>query len=288
MNRWQRFIPAIIILLWATATAMTGAAAEKSLELYVNGNDISEQHQPVIEEARMLFPLRGLAEEAGASIRWEPEKKHIYIDHQTIQISAQIGSSSVIVNGREQSISIAPQIMDDRTYVPVRFISETLGARVEWFSELRCAIVTFPHQNETYFEDPFLSMAREGQLKNCSFSLTDKITAEEVREELGEPTSEGTFGGSYYLQYEACMYLFSVAKVQGETGMQAPLIGIDHQSTGILADPDTVKQYLGQPVSEGYSELSKGWSQFYELGDYDLYITFDSQEGSVRKVRLNE
>jgi hypothetical protein len=87
---------------------------------------------------RTMAPVRFISETMGAQVEWNAVERKVLIKKDGQEIILTIGSNIAYVNGQEVLMDCAPQIQaPGRTFVPVRFISETLGARVEYNSEKR-------------------------------------------------------------------------------------------------------------------------------------------------------
>ncbi|MDP4132735.1 MAG: discoidin domain-containing protein, partial [Bacillota bacterium] len=102
---------------------------------------------PYIVNGSTLIPLRGLLEQMGASIQWDGVKQKIYITNGDYKITLQICNKLVYVEDpRYGSIRYTllnfPVIKDSRTFIPVRFISEQLGYKVDWNSETQTVTIT--------------------------------------------------------------------------------------------------------------------------------------------------
>lgn len=87
---------------------------------------------PVIKEGRTLIPVRALTEAFSATVKWEPELQKVTISKDDKVIELFIGKNKVYLNGVEQEIDTYARIMNNRTMVPLRFITEALGLKVEW------------------------------------------------------------------------------------------------------------------------------------------------------------
>ena len=87
---------------------------------------------PRIVDGRTLVPLRFVGEALGAEVVWNGEARQVaYISDRT-QILMTVGQTGVLINGRGMETDMAPMIIDGRTMVPVRFVSQWLGAVVKW------------------------------------------------------------------------------------------------------------------------------------------------------------
>ncbi len=95
--------------------------------------------------ADLLKRLDPTLEELGAEIGWIPETRmvtyHRETDKRTVSIEMIIGQNQASVNGEPVAVdrnpAVAPEIVNGRTVVPVRFISEALGFEVEWNTDTR-------------------------------------------------------------------------------------------------------------------------------------------------------
>lgn len=96
-------------------------------------NDVA----PVIRNERTMLPSRFIAESLGASVEWNEEKQLVTIKgknekNEDITILITIGAAYSSVNGESIKLDSPAFIENDRTYTPIRFISEQLGANVDW------------------------------------------------------------------------------------------------------------------------------------------------------------
>jgi len=90
---------------------------------------------PFIENGRTMVPFRALGNSLGAVVDWNESSKTISYKKDDTTIVMPIGSNVVTVNGREISLDQGAIIRNGRSFVPTRFISEQLGADVQWFGE---------------------------------------------------------------------------------------------------------------------------------------------------------
>lgn len=98
----------------------------------VGGKLVPFDQPPVLENGRTLVPLRAIFEALGASVEWDAMTQTVKSVKDNTQISLQIGSSSMYVNGTAKTLDVPAKIINSRTLVPVRAVSEAYGASVEW------------------------------------------------------------------------------------------------------------------------------------------------------------
>ena len=94
-------------------------------------NDVA----PVIRKDRTFLPARFVAESLGAKVEWDNASETVTITKDDIKIVIIIGAETAKVNGEEETLEAPAFLENDRTYTPIRFIAEKLGAEVEWEEE---------------------------------------------------------------------------------------------------------------------------------------------------------
>ncbi|MFO7172426.1 MAG: N-acetylmuramoyl-L-alanine amidase family protein [Bacillota bacterium] len=113
------------------AAAQTGAASPP-LRLEVEGKEVAVDPPPFIDAGRTLVPIRFAAEALGAQVGWHPEQQQVVVGFPGRQVVLTIGRNQARVGDAEVTLDVPPRIVAGRTFVPVRFVAEGLGATVEW------------------------------------------------------------------------------------------------------------------------------------------------------------
>ncbi len=110
---------------------------EKPLEekVFVQGSAVDFDVPPVMEEGRTLMPVRAVSEALDASVDWIAEEDKVVIERDGKTIEMVLGETEVTVNGNIEELEVPGQAQNGRTLVPLRFISEILGDRVDYHSE---------------------------------------------------------------------------------------------------------------------------------------------------------
>ncbi|MEM1974242.1 MAG: stalk domain-containing protein, partial [Thermoplasmata archaeon] len=99
---------------------------------------------------RTMVPLRFIAETFGARVDWDPKTEGIHIelkksDGTMVIIDMQLGNKIAYVNGKPYVLDVAPFTVEPqgRTVVPIRFIAEAFGAKVDWDAVLQKVTITY-------------------------------------------------------------------------------------------------------------------------------------------------
>ena len=153
------------------------AAEEKAsdeIPVYLNGEKMTFDSEPYIEKGTTRVPMRAIFEGLGAVVDFDGETKTVTATKGDSVIKLTIGSVTASINGVDKELIVAPEIKNDRTMVPLRFVSESLGAKVDWNGETRTITIT---QEESAKEE-----AKEE-------------TKEEVKEEVKEEAAD--ISGTY-------------------------------------------------------------------------------------------
>jgi hypothetical protein len=128
IGRWAGAAAAALILLFGAPHA--AGAQQSGVTVTINGSTVDFSPPPIIQAGRVFVPLRGVFERLGASVVYS--QGTINATGNGRDISLQIGSTQATVNGQTQTIDVAPFIVGASTFVPLRFVSEALGATVDW------------------------------------------------------------------------------------------------------------------------------------------------------------
>ncbi|MGU3470209.1 copper amine oxidase N-terminal domain-containing protein [Paenibacillus sp. D51F] len=117
--------------LIACAGLLAPAQAHASKELpkiLINGINYDMNHDPVIEKGRTLVPLRGVFEAMGAQVEWNQFDQSIKATRGTMTIELTVNKTKASINGNEVELDVPARNLSGATMVPLRFVSESLGA----------------------------------------------------------------------------------------------------------------------------------------------------------------
>ena len=119
---------------------------EKTAQVF--GQTKSNDVAPKIVNSRTMLPIRFIAENLGATVDWNSNRKLAKITGKNLKtgkdvtIIIAIGAETANVNGKDVKLDSPAFIENDRTYTPIRFISEELGANVEWLEREQKVIIS--------------------------------------------------------------------------------------------------------------------------------------------------
>ena len=106
-----------------------------SKTMFVNGKAYEKDAAPVIMNDRTLVPIRFVTESLGGTVAWNAETKEVTLVIDGKEIKMTIGKTI-------EKYGVAPVIIDSRTFVPVRFVADELGATTAWNAETKTVTIT--------------------------------------------------------------------------------------------------------------------------------------------------
>ena len=113
-----------------------------SQKISVFGREIQNDVAPKIVNDRTMLPIRIVAESLGGTVTWNGELQRVTIQKGADVILITIGADTAYVNGTAVKLDAAAFVENGRTYLPLRFVSETLGAQVVWNEAEKTVTIT--------------------------------------------------------------------------------------------------------------------------------------------------
>ena len=102
------------------------------IRVHVDGHIINFETDPILENDTTLVGFRAILEALGAEVIWDESTQTVTAVKDDTEIVLNIGSDTAYVNGEAVKLLAASQIIGDSTMIPLRFVSESLGMKVEW------------------------------------------------------------------------------------------------------------------------------------------------------------
>ena len=122
--------------------------ANSGIRIYIDGTLLSTDQEPIIVNGRTLVPLRSIFEALNASVNWNQTTQTVTAFKRDTKIVLKIGDLNATINDRTTVLDTPAQIINGRTLVPVRFVSESLGEEVTWDPKTQTVSITTSHAKE--------------------------------------------------------------------------------------------------------------------------------------------
>ena len=118
-----------------------GGIQQNGITVFGNGKQVDFDVEPIIENDRTLVEMRKVFESLGADVEWNEENQTVTAVKDDIIVQLRIGSNIMQVNNSIIDIDTPAKIINDNTIVPIRAVSEALGAKVDWIEELKRVVI---------------------------------------------------------------------------------------------------------------------------------------------------
>jgi hypothetical protein len=128
----------MVAVLLAVALPVTA----QDISVMYNGRALETSAPPVEQNGRVLVAMRDIFEAMSASLAWDAASQTVTATHGSTEIVLTIGSTTAYVDSKAVALDVAAQLIDERTFVPLRFVAESTGAKVAWVPATRTVAIT--------------------------------------------------------------------------------------------------------------------------------------------------
>ncbi|RKL61299.1 hypothetical protein DXT63_17480, partial [Thermoanaerobacteraceae bacterium SP2] len=109
-----------------------GRSTRTSPAIVINGAQVNLDVKPVIEKGRILVPIRAVFERLGAEVKWDGQTRMVTVKKDENTVILELNKKSAMKNDTEIPLDVPARMVKGRVLIPVRFVSEALGAKVDW------------------------------------------------------------------------------------------------------------------------------------------------------------
>lgn len=141
----KKLFTVINVILIVMTSVLTVGVAEIPLRVVVNGEKVNfPDAQPFIDEnGRTQVPVRFVSEALGANVAWDGAAKKATVTLNSRKVVLTIGLRTYEINNQTYQMDTVALLKESRTFVPIRFVSEALGATVTWDQNARSVYIKF-------------------------------------------------------------------------------------------------------------------------------------------------
>lgn len=125
------------------------AGTDAGIKVLINNRFLQCDQPPVIKNDRTLVPMRAIFEALGAEVSWNDETKTAEGVKDGKKVAVTIDENAIAINDEKHEIDVPAQLVNDRTMVPVRAISEAFDCIVQW-NGLKKYVIIIPKNQTPY------------------------------------------------------------------------------------------------------------------------------------------
>ena len=266
MKRLALTLVVVLCVCFALA-AVAAAEAQAPIKVVLDGVELVFDVQPVIISDRTMVPMRAIFEALGADVYWDDTNSIVTALKGPDAIKAAIGDEFIHINNDSIKMDVAPVVIDSRTLVPARFISEALGCDVKWDELSNTVLITSVSDD-------------------LSYGITEKLLQNSAKiTRLGHITH---YNGQVYAADYLCMpewnpiessYIGAFA-IHNDTIYRTEGSGTGDESTRMFSSSL-------DGSNENYLDLAENWgSGTCIIGDKLIYTRFSSDGETVLGLRI--
>ena len=120
----------------------TSSDDDVNIMVHLNGEKLSFDQHPLIIDGRTMVPLRAIFEALGAEVIWDDATKTITAKKEKRVVMLEIGKRFITIDGVSKELDVPAQILNNRTLVPIRAVSEAFDCEVGWDGVTQTVIIT--------------------------------------------------------------------------------------------------------------------------------------------------
>lgn len=130
-----------------TAEAKPETVKPDGITVMLDGKKIEFDVEPILVKDRTMVPMRAIFEALGAKVDWDDDKQTAFGMNANTVVAFQIDNNKMqksSVDGKSETIEldVPAMLVNDRTLVPLRAISESFGNKVDWVDETQTVVIT--------------------------------------------------------------------------------------------------------------------------------------------------
>jgi len=153
----RKILSVLLIQILFISLCFVPAMADNSIGVYLtadSGTTLSRisfaDVQPTAINQRVLIPVRGLFENLGFSVEWNQSSSTAIVKSDTRTVEIPLNASYITVNNKKITTDVPAQVINSRTLIPVRAVSEALGLKVEWKPGINGVVI---HKDYTAYKN---------------------------------------------------------------------------------------------------------------------------------------
>lgn len=162
----------------------------KDVRVRVDGHLLNFDVPPMIIDNRALVPFRRILEVLGAEVEWKELTRTVIATKENLNIRLKVDSKEAFVNDKKNILDVPAAIVEGRTLIPARFISQALGYEVDWEHDTRTVLISTGSKKLEKTDNEF---AFQGITIGDSVNKVINILGRPAREDLSK------YGFNWYI-----------------------------------------------------------------------------------------
>lgn len=197
-NKVLYLLMAFIILFSSLSVSAKSSGKATINGIIINDHIVYSDVEPYIKNDRTCVPIRFIAEELGYKVSWNSDERKVTMTNGSTEVELKIDSDQMLVNDKAIKIDAPAEITEDRTFVPLRAITEAFGEKVDFSDEYRIVFVGKNPNYSSYYKvvyyyenaNPVISTYTINLAENKMDTGGDKKTFQTIDQLLGDVNAD--------------------------------------------------------------------------------------------------
>ncbi len=186
MKRFASLILALVMIISLVSCITVNSANEifydgqyhtytgSFMTLKLNGEELKCDVPPIIFNDYSVVPARDVFEKLGATVLWNASNEKVTINFENTKIELYINKDTALKNGKSEKMPIAPKIINGKTMIPARYVSESLGFDVDFDSKTDTISIVAEKEEKPVYTHRMMSYtcSEKDGLFSASFTLS--------------------------------------------------------------------------------------------------------------------
>lgn len=131
------------LVIWPSRKELAFVIGSKNV--WNNGNCSDKLNsEPLIISGSTMVPWRYISEQLGFIVGYDVKTKKITANKNGTSITMTVGQKNATVNGKQMTMQVPPTVRNGTTYVPLRFVGDSINAGIKWLPESKTALIYSP------------------------------------------------------------------------------------------------------------------------------------------------
>lgn len=261
------------LLLGLLSLFMGSGVSAQGISVQLDGRNLYFDQPPAMIDGRLLVPLRGIFEALSADVVYDGATRSIKATKGATVVQLQLGSRTAMIDGRTVYLDVPADTVGGRTMVPLRFVSESLGADVKWNGASKTVLIASGGETTPPVDNNNNNtQAGAPKLERVVHNGTAPLKAGDVLEVIayGDPGATATFEIMGHIQ-EINMPEVSSGRYQTRytipNGLQVQrgVVLVHLTKNGREAALEAGRQVTIRTGSDGSNNNNSGWVTYPEL-----------------------
>lgn len=245
----------------------------------VNGNYVKTNNHAYLSGDHTLVSFRDIGDIFSSSVTWHPETASAKILSGGTSITVTNGKKQALVNGKNVILKTPATIVNDRFYVPLRFLAETFGAKVTWNATTLTANIvsdkasvpahlkgSAPYsEDELYWLSRIVNAEAQGEINKGKVAVANVVLNRVESNEFPDTVYDVIFDRNYGVQFTPI--------ADGSIYNNPTRASVIAAKRALLGE-DVSRQclYFLNPKTATNSWIPKNRKFYKTIGNHDFYL----------------